>query len=217
MTSMKQMNQALHIRLGAMYWMDWKCEANEKARPMQVVVDSVYPHVIIVKDSRGKKIGIPAASAALDLRLTRELPSRSPKEPTQKKIPLPARPGKDHQRIPGREKRPADCKRNGQERCVREPYHQRVEKKAGGSTEMTEKYIDVWERKRVPQDCSTCMYLSCDYIHCSKDDKRDWKYIREIKAGRKCEEYEMDDYRFIKISRKRGENKWQQDFQSWMH
>ena len=77
---MEQMNQALHIRLGAMYWMDWKCEANEKARPMQVVVDSVYPHVIIVKDSRGKKIGIPAASAALDLRLTRERPPEPPKK-----------------------------------------------------------------------------------------------------------------------------------------
>lgn len=76
MTGMEQMNQALHIRLGAMYWMDWKCEANEKARPMQVVVDSVYPHVIIVKDSRGKKIGIPAASAAIDLRLTRERQSK---------------------------------------------------------------------------------------------------------------------------------------------
>lgn len=93
MTSMKQMNQALHIRLGAMYWMDWKCEANEKARPMQVVVDSVYPHVIIVKDSRGKKIGIPAASAALDLRLTRERPPEPPKAPVPKKVPL------DHEEI----------------------------------------------------------------------------------------------------------------------
>lgn len=93
MTSMEQMNQALHIRLGAMYWMDWKCEANEKARPMQVVVDSVYPHVIIVKDSRGKKIGIPAASAALDLRLTRERPPEPPKVPAPKKAPL------DHEEI----------------------------------------------------------------------------------------------------------------------
>ena len=90
---MKQMNQALHIRLGAMYWMDWKCEANEKARPMQVIVDSVYPHVIIVKDSHGKKIGIPAASAALDLRLTRERPPESPKVPAPKKVPL------DHEEI----------------------------------------------------------------------------------------------------------------------
>lgn len=93
MTSMEQMNQALHIRLGAMYWMDWKCEANEKARPMQVIVDSVYPHVIIVKDSHGKKIGIPAASAALDLRLTRERPPEPPKVPTPKKVPL------DHEEI----------------------------------------------------------------------------------------------------------------------
>ena len=213
---MNEMNRRLHISPGKEFWMDWKFEANEKARPVRVVVDSVYPHVIIVKDKYGRYIGIPAASASarpsFDARRT---PSRSPKEPTQKKIPL------DREKIikgylEGK-KRTADCKRNWQERCVREPYHQRVEKKAGGSTEMTEKYIDVWERKRVPQDCSTCMYLSCDYIHCSKDDKRDWKYIREIKAGRKCEEYEMDDYRFIKISRKRGENKWQQDFQSWMH
>lgn len=93
MTSMEQMNQALHIRRGAMYWMDWKCEANEKARPMQVVVDSVYPHVIIVKDSHGKKIGIPAASAALDLRLTRERPPEPPKVPAPKKVPL------DHEEI----------------------------------------------------------------------------------------------------------------------
>ena len=76
-----------------MYWMDWKCEANEKARPMPVVVDSVYPHVIIVKDSRGKKIGIPAASAALDLRLTRERPPEPPKAPVPKKVPL------DHEEI----------------------------------------------------------------------------------------------------------------------
>ena len=88
---MKQMNQALHIRLGAMYWMDWKCEANEKARPMQVIVDSVYPHVIIVKDSHGKKIGIPAASAALDLRLTRERPPEPPKVPVPKKSPSTTR------------------------------------------------------------------------------------------------------------------------------
>lgn len=93
MTGMEQMNQALHIRLGAMYWMDWKCEANEKARPMQVIVDSVYPHVIIVKDSHGKKIGIPAASAALDLRLTRERPPEPPKVPASKKVPL------DHEEI----------------------------------------------------------------------------------------------------------------------
>lgn len=93
MTSMEQMNQALHIRRGAMYWMDWKCEANEKARPMQVVVDSVYPHVIIVKDSHGKKIGIPAASAALDLRLTRERPPEPPKVPAPKKVPI------DHEEI----------------------------------------------------------------------------------------------------------------------
>lgn len=93
MTSMEQMNQALHIRLGAMYWMDWKCEANEKARPMQVIVDSVYPHVIIVKDSHGKKIGIPAASAALDLRLTRERPPEPPKTPAPKKVPI------DHEEI----------------------------------------------------------------------------------------------------------------------
>ena len=76
-----------------MYWMDWKCEANEKARPMQVIVDSVYPHVIIVKDSHGKKIGIPAASAALDLRLTRERPPEPPKTPAPKKVPL------DHEEI----------------------------------------------------------------------------------------------------------------------
>lgn len=93
MTSMEQMNQALHIRRGAIYWMDWKCEANEKARPMQVIVDSVYPHVIIVKDSHGKKIGIPAASAALDLRLTRERPPEPPKVPAPKKVPL------DHEEI----------------------------------------------------------------------------------------------------------------------
>lgn len=93
MTSMEQMNQALHIRRGAMYWMGWKCEANEKARPMPVVVDSVYPHVIIVKDSHGKKIGIPAASAALDLRLTMERPPEPPKVPAPKKVPL------DHEEI----------------------------------------------------------------------------------------------------------------------
>ena len=149
---------------------------------MRVVVDSVYPHVIIVKDKYGRYIGIPAASAALDLRLTRELPSRSPKEPTQKKIPL------DREKIikgylEGKSGRQI-AREIGRSDVSVSRIIKRVEKKAGGSTEMTEKYIDVWERKRVPQDCSTYMYLSCDYIHCSKDDKRDWKYIREIKAGR---------------------------------
>ena len=85
---MEQMNQTLHIGLGATYWMDWKPEANEKARPVRVVVDSVYPHVIIVKDTYGRCIGIPAASAALDLRLTRERPQEPPKAPAQKKVPL---------------------------------------------------------------------------------------------------------------------------------
>lgn len=72
MTGMKQMNQALHIRLGAMYWMDWKREINEKAQAIKVTVEDIYPHVIIVKDKYGRRIGIPAASAAIDLRLTKE-------------------------------------------------------------------------------------------------------------------------------------------------
>lgn len=61
---------------------------------------------------------------------------------------------------------------------------------------MTETYIDVWERKRIPMNCGTCLYLSCDRTHCEKDRKRDLKYIREINAGMKCEEYEIDHYRY---------------------
>ena len=45
-------------------------------------------------------------------------------------------------------------------------------------------------------NCGTCLYLSCDRTHCEKDRKRDLKYIREINAGMKCEEYEIDHYRY---------------------
>lgn len=75
-SKMNAMNQALRIRLGAAYWMDWKRETSEKAQPIKVTVEDVYPHVIIVKDKYGRRIGIPAASAAIDLRLTRERQSK---------------------------------------------------------------------------------------------------------------------------------------------
>lgn len=71
-SNMNEMNQALHIRPGAAYWMDWKRETSEKAQPIKVTVEDIYPHVIIVKDKYGRRIGIPAASAAIDLRLTKE-------------------------------------------------------------------------------------------------------------------------------------------------
>lgn len=71
-SKMNAMNQALRIRAGAAYWMDWKRETSEKAQPIKVKVEDIYPHVIIVKDKYGRRIGIPAASAAIDLRLTRE-------------------------------------------------------------------------------------------------------------------------------------------------
>lgn len=75
-SNMNEMNQALHIRPGAVYWMDWKRETSEKAKPVKVTVEDIYPHVIIVKDKYGRRIGIPAASAAIDLRLTRERQSK---------------------------------------------------------------------------------------------------------------------------------------------
>lgn len=73
---MNVMNKALHIRPGAAYWMDWKRETSEKAQPIKVTVEDIYPHVIIAKDKYGRRIGIPAASAAIDLRLTRERQSK---------------------------------------------------------------------------------------------------------------------------------------------
>ena len=33
---MNVMNKALHIRPGAAYWMDWKRETSEKAKPVKV-------------------------------------------------------------------------------------------------------------------------------------------------------------------------------------
>lgn len=69
--AMERMNRSLKIREGAQYWMDWKRETSEKAQPMKVIVEDIFPHVIIVKDKYGRRIGIPAASAVLDLRLTK--------------------------------------------------------------------------------------------------------------------------------------------------
>ena len=90
---MKEMNQALHIRISAAYWMDWKRETSEKEKPIKVTVEGIYPHNILVKDKYGRKIGIPLESAAIDLRLTRERPEALPKVPASKRVPL------DHEKI----------------------------------------------------------------------------------------------------------------------
>ncbi len=86
---MDEMNRQLHIKTGAAYWMDWKRAENEKAQPIRVVVESIYPHVVIVKDKYGRRSGIPSESAALDLRKTKNRKQpEPPKQPALERPPL---------------------------------------------------------------------------------------------------------------------------------
>ena len=91
---MDEMNRQLHIKPGAMYWMDWKRTKNEEIQTMQVTVETIYPHVIIVRDKHGRRIGIPAESAALDLRKTKKR-----KRPDPPKQPAPERPPLNREEI----------------------------------------------------------------------------------------------------------------------
>lgn len=78
---MDEMNRQLNIAPGKVYWMDWKRTKNEETQTLQVTVETIYPHVIIVMDKHGQRIGIPAESAALDLRKTK---NRKQPEPPKK-------------------------------------------------------------------------------------------------------------------------------------
>ena len=91
---MDEMNRQLHIKPGAMYWMEWKRSKNEEIQTMQVTVETIYPHVIIVRDKHGRRIGIPAESAALDLRKTKKR-----KRPDPPKQPAPERPPLNREEI----------------------------------------------------------------------------------------------------------------------
>ena len=123
---MDEMNRQLHIKTGAAYWMDWKRAENEKAQPIRVVVESIYPHVVIVKDKYGRRSGIPSESAALDLRKTAGTAKATGAGETA------IGQGENHQRAPGREKRSTDSQRSRLERCVGEPDHTGVETEARG-------------------------------------------------------------------------------------
>lgn len=84
-----QRNKKLHIKLGAEFWMDKKYTRDEKTHPIKVTVKEIYPYVIIVEDKDGKKTGIPAASAALELRKTkRRKILKHQKESAPKRPPL---------------------------------------------------------------------------------------------------------------------------------
>ena len=82
-SSMEKMNKALGIRPGAVYYMDGPGMRGEEAAPKKVTVKEIYPHIIIVEDERGIRTGITAASAAVDLRMTKKkkkVPDSIPKE-----------------------------------------------------------------------------------------------------------------------------------------
>lgn len=83
MSSMEKMNKALGIKPGAVYYMDGPGMRGEEVAPKKVTVKEIYPYMIIVEDERGIRTGITAASAAVDLRMTkkkRKVPDSIPKE-----------------------------------------------------------------------------------------------------------------------------------------
>ncbi len=91
---MDEMNRQLNIAPGKVYWMDWERTRNEETQTMKVTVETIYPHAIIVMDKHGRRIGIPAESAALDLRKTKKR-----KRPDPSKQPAPERPPLNREEI----------------------------------------------------------------------------------------------------------------------
>ena len=58
-------------------------------------------------------------------------------------------------------------------------------------------YIEVIEKRKVPKNCSTCLYSGCDKLHCGHAGNGG-KLMFSVNFGQACHYYWLDQNRFTR-------------------